>query len=83
MFYAYVLQSLKDGKLYIGHAEDVEKRLTEHNNGKVPSTKFRSPFKIVHQQVFPSRSAARWQEKQWKTAWGHKKLYEILEIFPK
>ena len=30
----YVLQSLKDAKLYIGHTEDLEQRLSDHHQGR-------------------------------------------------
>ena len=32
MFYVYILQSIKYDHYYIGHTEDVDKRLKEHNN---------------------------------------------------
>jgi putative endonuclease len=79
MFYTYVLRSLKDGGFYIGHTENVENRLAQHNTGQVSSTKSRALFEAVHIKEFASRSEARWQEKKWKTAWGHKQLDKILK----
>jgi len=78
MFFTYVLRSLRDGKFYIGHAEDVTERLTQHNAGRVSSTKSRVPFQLAHKQEFSTRSEARWQEKKWKTSWGHKQLAKII-----
>ncbi len=49
MYYVYVLRSLKDSKFYIGYTKNLEKRLNEHNNGKVIATKFRYPFEPVAQ----------------------------------
>ncbi|MEK7111153.1 MAG: GIY-YIG nuclease family protein, partial [Patescibacteria group bacterium] len=43
----YVLQSEKDGNLYIGFTDNVEKRLREHNEGINISTKSRVPFKLL------------------------------------
>ncbi|MBK8495377.1 MAG: GIY-YIG nuclease family protein [Chitinophagaceae bacterium] len=37
--FVYILQSLKDGKYYIGETHDVEARLLFHNSGKQRSTK--------------------------------------------
>ncbi|WP_262494754.1 MULTISPECIES: GIY-YIG nuclease family protein [Leeuwenhoekiella] len=34
MYFVYVLQSLKDGRLYKGMSEDVEERLIQHNRGE-------------------------------------------------
>jgi len=39
MFYNYILQSLKNGNLYVGYATDLRKRLKEHNQGLNQSTK--------------------------------------------
>ena len=83
MFYTYVLKSQKDRKLYIGHTEDVAKRLEEHNSGRVRSTKHRVPFTLLYQKVFPVRSQARWQERKWKTSWGRKQLEKIIDHIPR
>jgi putative endonuclease len=40
----YILQSLKNKRYYIGSTDDVERRLREHNIGKVPSTKNLRPL---------------------------------------
>lgn len=82
MFYAYVLRSLKDTQLYIGHTQDLENRLREHNSGGVSSTRRRIPFVLLHSQAFQTRSGARWQERRWKTAWGHKQLEKFLSSMP-
>ena len=47
-YYTYVLGSLKDNKFYIGYCSDLKKRLDEHRNGLVESTKNRRPFKLVY-----------------------------------
>ncbi|MEI8249097.1 MAG: GIY-YIG nuclease family protein [Candidatus Taylorbacteria bacterium] len=50
MFYVYILQSKKDGNLYIGRTNNVERRVGEHNIGKVSSTKSRRP--LVLRKIF-------------------------------
>ena len=82
MFYTYVLQSLKDTRLYIGHTQDLEKRLQEHNSGKVSSTRRRTPFVLLYTKEFQTQNEARWQEHQWKTGWGHKQLEKLLNSVP-
>ncbi|MDP3791451.1 MAG: GIY-YIG nuclease family protein [Candidatus Omnitrophota bacterium] len=74
MYYVYVLKSEKDGKLYTGHTDNIERRLSEHNSGRVRSTAARKPFIVLHFETFPTKSEARWQERCLKTAWGKKKL---------
>ena len=41
MYYAYVLQSLKDRHFYIGYSTDLRRRLNEHKTGGSISTKNR------------------------------------------
>ena len=42
-FYAYILVSEATGRRYFGSCEDMEKRLAEHNAGKVRSSKAYRP----------------------------------------
>jgi len=51
MFYTYVLQSMKDGKFYTGYTRDLRKRFSDHNSGKVFSTKGRGPFRIIYYEA--------------------------------
>ena len=32
MFYVYIIQSQKDSSLYVGHTNNLDKRLSQHNN---------------------------------------------------
>ena len=38
---------MKDGKFYTGYTRDLRKRFSDHNSGKVFSTKGRGPFRIM------------------------------------
>lgn len=66
MFYVYVLQSKKDNNLYIGSTNDLRKRVKEHNNGKVFSTKSRIPFELVYYEAYKSEKDARKRESNLK-----------------
>ena len=46
--YVYVLQSERDGNFYVGYTKNIRKRLREHNDGNVKSTKNRLPMKLVY-----------------------------------
>ena len=48
MYYTYILKSLKNNKYYIGSAHNSNKRLVEHNSGKVKSTKLDRPWSIYY-----------------------------------
>ncbi len=62
MFYVYVLKSKKDGLLYTGSTNDLRKRFSDHNNGKVFSTKTRRPFEIVYYESYKAEKDARKRE---------------------
>ncbi|PIZ61483.1 excinuclease ABC subunit C, partial [Candidatus Shapirobacteria bacterium CG_4_10_14_0_2_um_filter_40_12] len=67
MYYVYVLQSLKDKKLYTGYSSDLKRRIIEHNQGLVASTKNRRPLKLVYYQAFESGADAGKEEKYLKS----------------
>ncbi|KKS52291.1 MAG: GIY-YIG catalytic domain protein [Candidatus Magasanikbacteria bacterium GW2011_GWD2_43_18] len=66
MFYTYLLQSTKDNNFYIGSTTDLKRRFTEHNDGKVSSTKFRRPMKLVYYEAYPEEHLARVREQKLK-----------------
>lgn len=78
MFTVYVLYSLKDKKTYIGCSQDINKRLLEHNLGKVPSTKYRRPLKLVYKEELVNEHEAFLREKHYKSSWGRRKLKKTL-----
>lgn len=71
MFYAYVLRSLKDGKYYYGHTNDLELRLSLHNRGKVKSTKGRIPFVLHYYEAFETKPEAVKREMFFKSINGY------------
>ena len=46
MWYVYILRSIVDKAIYIGSTNNIYRRLTEHNSGKVESTKSRITFSL-------------------------------------
>ena len=48
MYYVYILKSLKRGRYYVGYSEFPERRLQEHNSGKVKSTRLFRPWITVY-----------------------------------
>lgn len=62
-WFIYIVRC-SDGSLYTGIAKDVEKRVEEHNNGKLGAkyTKARRPVKLVYREGVESRSEAARRE---------------------
>lgn len=69
-FYVYVLQSQKDKYFYTGYTNNLRRRIKEHNNGNVSSTKTRTPFELVYWEGCLNQQDATRREKYLKTAWG-------------
>ena len=74
----YVLRSKKDGKLYVGFTHDINKRVSEHNLGKVDVTKKRRPFDLVYCELFKNEYDARKREYYYKSGWGRRHLMKTL-----
>ena len=66
MYYVYLLQSLKNGNLYIGCASDLKKRILEHNQNKSYHTKKYTPWRIVYFEGYISKNDAYNREKKLK-----------------
>lgn len=75
MYYVYILKSLKDNKYYIGQTNDLDRRIRQHMLGKVISTKYRRPFKIVGYKIYESRSQSMWVEHELKAHGDKKKKF--------
>ncbi len=75
MYYVYVIENSKGG-LYIGHTDDVARRLREHNDivGKSHLRKYthkHAPWSLLGIEIFSSRSEAMNREhqlKSWKSS---------------
>jgi len=81
MYYVYVLQSEKDKRFYVGYTNDLRKRLRQHNEGKVNSTKDRTPLRLVYYEACLNQQDATHREKYLKTSWGKRYLRNRLKNF--
>ena len=79
MCHVYVIKSLKDHKNYTGITNNLERRLSEHNQGKIstPSTKNRGPFKLIYSEKVEDRINARKREKFLKSGCGREFIKSI------
>lgn len=74
MQYVYVLLNCKDGKLYTGCTNDLRARFSQHQDGKVVSTKNRGPFEIVYYEACTNKLDAYAREKYLKSGMGKRYL---------
>ena len=80
MFYVYILMSRKDGKFYIGSTADLKRRMQEHKRGKVLSTKYRKPLKLICYEAYLTKKEAEKRERFLKTSDGRKDLKKRLSL---
>lgn len=73
-FYVYVLESLKDGKRYIGYTNNLKKRIEEHKKGLSFSTKSRSPLKLIYFEGCLNQEDAKRREDYLKGTQGRRFL---------
>ncbi|PIS07486.1 excinuclease ABC subunit C [Candidatus Berkelbacteria bacterium CG10_big_fil_rev_8_21_14_0_10_43_13] len=68
MIYTYLIKSEKDNNFYTGITEDPEKRLHEHNCGKLKTTSQKRPWKLVyfkeHTNYLEARKHEIWLKKK-------------------
>lgn len=83
MFYNYILKSTKTGEFYKGFSDDIERRIHEHEVGKVASTKNKRPWLLVHVELTKSKIEARELEKFFKSGYGREVVQQIAEEFKK
>ncbi|MBU3942957.1 GIY-YIG nuclease family protein [Patescibacteria group bacterium] len=81
MFYTYILESLKDGKLYIGYTNNLRRRFKEHNNGKSFATAHRKPFNLIYYEAYLNKEDAKEREKFFKTGWGRQYIGKKLKHY--
>ena len=65
-FWVHLLRCA-DGSYYIGHTDQLEKRMAEHNMGAIPGyTLRRRPVTLAFSEEFPTREEALERERQIK-----------------
>ncbi len=81
MFYNYILQSEKNRNLYVGYALDLRKRLKEHNQGLVKSTKPYRPWILIYYEACLNEKDVRRREHYLKTTQGQRLLKRRLKEY--
>lgn len=80
-YYVYILQSIVDKYFYTGYTTNLNKRLSEHNSGKVRSTKNRRPMNLVYWEGCLNQQDATSREKYLKTAWGKRYIKNRIKNY--
>jgi len=77
VFYVYILL-MSNRQLYTGFTTDLRRRLTEHQNGRVESTRNKLPVELIHFEGYMVESDARRRERFLKTTDGKRLLKQQM-----
>lgn len=64
--------------MYMGRSDDLKRRITEHNTGKVKATKNRRPLELIFYEAFKSKQDAIRREQYFKTGKGKSSIKQTL-----
>ena len=63
MYYVYFLHSEKNGDLYVGSTDNVERRISQHAQGRVKSTQAYRPWKLLGYEEYLTRGETMKRER--------------------
>ncbi|KKT23247.1 MAG: GIY-YIG catalytic domain protein [Candidatus Nomurabacteria bacterium GW2011_GWF2_43_8] len=78
MFFVYVLKSQSYKKSYVGHTDNLDRRLKEHNSERNNLTRRYMPWNIVYTEKYDNIDDAVKREKFLKTTTGRRFLKKIF-----
>jgi len=81
MFWVYFLYNKKVRNVYVGPTADLKKRLKEHKDGLVESTKNRRPLVLIRGEKYSTLSLARRREKYLKSLYGCRERKRIVKEY--
>ena len=79
MFYTYIIYSEKRDRYYVGHCENLDKRVEDHNNSRSPYTKTGNPWVLKWQKGFKSRTEAMKEEERIKRKKSRKYIEWLIK----
>ena len=77
-YFVYMLISQKDQLLYIGYSSNLEKRVSDHNNGFTKSTAGRRPLQLIFCEGYLYKEDALKREAYFKTTAGKNAIRLML-----
>lgn len=89
-WYAYILESARERRLYVGITTNVERRLVAHNSGKgAKTTRGRGPWKVLGVRLCGTKGDALRYEywlksltKENRIRWGIDNVYKDKDVRP-
>ena len=80
MWFVYLIQSTIDNSYYIGYTGNIKKRISEHNQGKTKSIKYKIPYKLIYFETYSNKTIAIKRELELKNnSFKKKELIDRLK----
>jgi len=79
VYTVYILYSKSLDRYYTGHTQDLEDRLTPHNQGRSKATKGGTPWQLVYTETFPTRSQAMQREQAIKRKKSRQYIESLIQ----
>ena len=80
-FFVYILQNLKDFSFYVGQCNDLNKRMSQHNERMSKYTINQRPLRLRYFEVFNSKHEALIREKQIKKMKSRKFIETLVNTW--
>lgn len=77
MYYVYIIQSELDNSYYKGFSTQPILRLQQHNNKESTYTAGKTPWKLIHLEIFDDKTAALRREKVLKK-YSHQQIAQLI-----
>jgi putative endonuclease len=79
--YVYIIKSMKTKRFYVGYTIDLDRRISEHNQGNTKSTRPFVPWQMIYHESFDSKSEAYKREWFLKHSKGRGEKLGIVKKF--
>ena len=69
---------MKDFSFYVGQSNDLDYRVSKHNNGFSKYTSSKTPWRLVYFEMFETRKEALQREKEIKRMKSNKYILQLI-----
>jgi putative endonuclease len=78
VYFTYILISKNSNKTYVGHTDNLNRRLIDHNHGKSKFSNMYKPWSIIYKEGFGTLGESIARERYLKSAAGRRWMKKNL-----
>ena len=76
----YIIYSAHLNKYYVGHTDDIDRRINEHNTGQTRYTSVGNSWTLKHIELFSTRAEAMKREREIKARKSRKYIESLFKV---